>query len=154
MAPVFNALLGSYDDAAKSIILKLLQPKVPVNRQDQELFFSPHMGNVDRRTIKHYEDMSRKLKRALIHGSVHSAIGLLRSCYDYALNDQNGLDGIFKAVNEAFTMPGAQKILDRVSSVNEFRNNYIAHHEKELTDKTLAEEQLKHWVETLTFLRV
>lgn len=154
MAPVFNALLGPYDEAAKAIILKLLQPKVPVNRQDQESFFAPYMNDVDRRTIKHYEDMTKKLKRALIHGSVHSAIGLLRSCYDYALNDDNELDGIFGAIKKEFTMPGAQKILERITEVNNFRNIYIAHHEKELTDRELAEAQLKHWVETLTFLRL
>lgn len=154
MAPVFNTLLGPYDEAAKAIILKLLQPQVPVNRQEQDNFFSPHMGGVDHCTIKHYEDMARKLKRALIHGSVHSAIGLLRSCYDHALNDQSKLDGIFEAVKKSFTMPGAKKILERVSAVNEFRNTYVAHHEKELTDRKVAEENLRIWVETLTLLRV
>ncbi len=154
MAPVFNALLGPYDKAAESIILKLLQPMVPVSRQDQDHFFAPYMGNIDRRTIKHYEDTAKKLKRALIHGNVHSAIGLLRSCFDYALNDDNGLDGVFAAIKKAFTLPGGQKILVRISDVNEFRNTYIAHHEKELTDRKLAEEQLKAWVETLTYLAI
>ncbi len=154
MAPVFNTLLGPYDEAAKAIILKLLQPQVPVNRQEQDNFFSPRMDKVDRLKIKHYEDMARKLKRALIHGSVHSAIGLLRSCYDYALTDDSKIDGIFIVIKEAFTMPGAKNILERVTSVNDFRNTYIAHHEKELTDRKVAEENLKIWVETLTLLRI
>ena len=51
-------------------------------------------------------------------------------------------------------MPGAAKLLARISVVNDFRNTYVAHHEKELTDKALAEEHLKSWVETLAFLRV
>lgn len=154
MAPAFNALLGPYDEVAKAIILKLLRPKVPVNRQDQEYFFAPYMRKVDRRTIKHYEDMTKKLKRALIHGNVYSAIGLLRSCYDYALNDDSELDGIFSAIKEVFTMPSAKKILQHITRVNNFRNTYIAHQEKELTDKKLAEKELKHWVETLTLLRI
>lgn len=154
MAPVFNALLGPYDEAAKSIILKLLQSKVPTNRQDQEHFFSPYMEKIDRRMIEHYKKMSASLKRALIHGSVHSAIGMVRSCYDYALNDSSGLDGVFAAVKQSFTMPGAKNILDRITAVNDFRNTYIAHHEKELTDRKLAEENLKAWVETLTLLKV
>ena len=154
MAPVFNTLLGPYDEAAKAIILKLLQPQVPVNRQEQDNFFSPRMNGIDRLKIKHYEDMARKLKRALIHGSVHSAIGLLRSCYDYALTDDSNLDGVFIAIKKAFIMPGAKNILERIGAVNEFRNTYIAHHEKELTDRELAGQQLRMWVETLTLLKI
>jgi type III restriction enzyme len=63
--------------------------------------------------IEHYKKMAASLKRALIHGSVHSAIGLLRSCYDYALNDNSGLDGIFAAVKQSFSMPGAKNVLGR-----------------------------------------
>lgn len=154
MAPVFNALLGPYDEAAKSIILKLLQPKVPVNRNEQDAFFAPYMDKLDRRMVEHYKKTAANLKRALIHGSVYSAIGLLRSCYDYALNDNNGLDGIFVAIKQTFAMPGAKNILARVTAVNDFRNNYIAHHEKELVDRKLAEEQLKAWVEALTYLKI
>lgn len=154
MAPVFNALLGPYDEAAKNIILKLLQPKVPVTRQDQEYFFSPYMEKVDKRMIEHYRKFAASLKRALIHGSVHSAIGLLCSCYRHALSDDSNLDGVFAAIKQAFTMPGAKNVFDRISNVNDFRNTYIAHHEKELTDRKLAEDNLKLWVETLTLLRI
>lgn len=154
MSPVFNTLLGPYDEASKTIILKLLQSKVPVNRQDQDNFFSPRMNGVDRLKIKHYEDMARKLKRALIHGSVHSAIGLLRSCYDYALTDSSKIDGIFVAIKDVFVMPGAKNVFDRITAVNDFRNTYIAHHEKDLSDRVLTENQLKFWVETLAYLKV
>ena len=44
--------------------------------------------------------------------------------------------------------------IDYVTRVNSFRNTYIAHQEKNLTDKKLAEKELKHWVETLTLLRI
>jgi hypothetical protein len=37
--------------------------------------------------------------------------------------------------------------------VNEFRNNYVAHPENKLSDKALAERNLKHRVETLALLR-
>ena len=98
--------------------------------------------------------MASNLKRGLVYGNPHSVIGLLRSCFDYALNDQNKLDGVFEAVREAFPLPGSRKLLERISAVNKLRNTYIAHAEQELTYKGLAERSLKHWVETLALLRV
>ena len=62
--------------------------------------------------------------------------------------------GVFKAIRESFCLPASRKLLDRLTAVNDFRNTYVAHHEKELNDKTLTERSLKHWVETLVLLRV
>ena len=81
-------------------------------------------------------------------------IGLLRSCFDYALNDNTKLDGVFAAVREAFRIPGSRKLLERITEVNDFRNTHVAHPYKELSDKALVERNLKYWVETLARLRV
>jgi len=153
-APVFSALLGPLDEAAKAIILKLLRDKVPANRHDQDAWFDPYMEHVDRRSRGHYQNVAKNLKRGLVYGNPHSVIGLLRSCFDYALNDNTKLDGVFAAVRETFRLPGSRKLLERVADVNEFRNSYVAHPDKELSDKALAERSLKHWVETLALLRV
>ena len=153
-APVFGPLLGPFDEASKAIILRLLREKVPANRHEQDNWFDPYLDGVDRRSRGHYEKMAGNLKRGLVYGNPHSVIGLLRSCFDYALNDKNKLDGVFEAVQEAFRLPGSRKLLERITAVNDFRNTYVAHHEKELTDKGLAERSLKHWVETLALLRV
>lgn len=151
-APAFNVLLGPFDQAAKSMILGLLQNAVPVERSTQELWFDPRMDDVAKRDLRHYQGMASDLKRALVFGNVHRAIGLLRSCLDFALNDKTKLDGVFFAVREAFKRDGARKLLTQVTSVNDLRNTYIAHHEKDLTDKAMAEQQLRAWVETLGLL--
>lgn len=153
-APAFGALLGPFDDASKAVIVKLLQGKVPPGRADQQSWFEPYMGGVDQRSRPHYERMAKNLKRGLIYGNPHSVIGLLRSCFDHALNDKTKLEGVFKAIRESFRMPGSRKLLDRITEINDFRNGYIAHPEKELIDKALAECSLKNWVETLAALRV
>ena len=153
-APVFSALLGPLDEESKAIILKLLRDKVPANRHEQDNWFAPYLEGVDRRARGHYEKMAGNLKRGLVYGNPHSVIGLLRSCFDYALNDKNKLDGVFEAVRNAFRLPGSRKLLERITAVNDFRNTYVAHPERELTDKALAERNLKHWVETLALLRV
>lgn len=153
-APAFGALLGPFDEASKTVIVKLLQDKVPPGRADQRSWFEPYMGGVDQKERFHYEKMAKNLKRGLLYGNPHSVIGLLRSCFDYALNDKRSLDGVFLAVRESFRLPGSRKLLNRIAAVNDFRNGYIAHPEKELTDKVLAERSLKNWVETLALLRV
>jgi type III restriction enzyme len=151
-APVFNVLLGPFDEAAKAVIVRQLQGKVPPNRQDQDYFFSPYMQGVDKRTQGFLNDVARKLKRALVYGNAHSVIGLLRSCLDLAVNDQPGVDGVFKAVREEFSIPGGANLLERITAVNEFRNTYVAHHEKVLNDKKEARDMLIYWIETLALL--
>jgi type III restriction enzyme len=153
-APAFNALLGPFDEAAKAVILKLLQGKVPAARSDQETWFDPYMGKLDPHLRDRYQKMAKNLKRGLVFGNPHSVIGLLCACFDFALNDKTGLDGVFKAIREAFRLPGSRKLLDRLTAVNDFRNTYVAHHEKELNDKAMTERNLRHWVETLVLLRV
>jgi type III restriction enzyme len=153
-APAFNALLGPFDEAAKALVLKQLQGKMPAARQDQDNWFEPYMGALDPHLRDRFQKMAKNLRRGLVYGSPHSVIGLLCACFDFALNDRGKLDGVFKAVRESFRLPGSRKLLDRLTAVNEFRNTYVAHHEKELNDKALAERSLKQWVETLPLLRI
>ena len=99
-APIFSALLGPLDEASKAVILNLLRDKVPTNRHDQDRFFEPYLEFVDRKKRDHYDKMAKNLKRGLVYGNPHSVIGLLRSCLDYALNDNTKLDGVFVVVRE------------------------------------------------------
>lgn len=153
LAPVFNTLLGTFDEAAKSKIIGGLQPKLPLVRADQELWLSPDLSKVPARTRNGYEKTARYLKRGLIHGSVPSAIGLLRTCLDHALNGPNEPGGVFHAIKTAFGGGTNAALLVRIARVNTFRNTYIAHHESALTDRALAAAELKYWVETLSELR-
>lgn len=151
-SPVFNALLGSFDAACKAVILRQLRDHVPVERAAQQDWFRPDLNQVDSRTRKSYEDAAKKLQRGLVHESFISVIGLLRSCLDIAQRKDEGLAGVFAAVREQFNFPGADTLLKQITAVNDFRNTYVAHGEKELTDKAMAEENLRHWVATLARL--
>lgn len=153
LAPVFTVLLGSVDEAAKTFILKLLQPAFPMNKPDQQRWFEPDFKAAPHRELRHFQNMAASLKRALVYGSVHSAIGLTRSCLDHAVQGTPAIGGVFVAVRQVFAIPGAADHLKRVSDLNDFRNTYVAHHEKALTDRTLAETNLRDWVGTLALLR-
>lgn len=153
LAPVFTVLLGSFDEAAKAFILKRLQPLVPLNRLDQQRWFDPDFSSVPHRELRHFQNMSASLKRALVYGSVHSSIGLTRSCLDHAVQGTPALSGVFAAVRTAFLIPDVDGHLKRISDVNEFRNTYVAHHEKALIERPLTEQNLKAWIDALAALR-
>ncbi|TYR36066.1 restriction endonuclease subunit R [Mesorhizobium microcysteis] len=149
-APVFSALLGPYDEACKTTIVKRLQGNLPTTPVDQRDWFEPYMGDADKKNLKHYENMAKNLKRGLVYGNPHSVIGLLRSCLDFALNDKSKIGGVFEAITAAFRFDGARSFLNEVSAVNDFRNTYVAHTEKELRDAATANSNLKSWVATLS----
>lgn len=105
---------------------------------------------MDKGKLNHLNGMARNLKRGLVYGNPHSVIGLLRSCLDFALNDKTKIDGVFKDLITAFNFEGSQALFTKISAVNEFRNTYVAHSEKELRDAKLAAQNLKSWVVALS----
>jgi type III restriction enzyme len=148
-APVFTPLLGSIDEVAKGFIVRRLQPELPITVDDQKAWFTPYMGSVDRKTEDYYRKLAQNLKRTLVFNNGLSLIGLLRSCLDYALNDTTKIGGVFAALCTQFRFQGGRKLLATITRINDFRNTYIAHQEKELTDRNLAEQELKVWIEAL-----
>jgi type III restriction enzyme len=148
-APVFTALLGSMDEVAKGFLVRRLQPEMPATVDDQKAWFSPYLGGVDRKSEDYYRKLAQNLKRTLVFNNGLSLIGLLRSCLDYALNDTTKIGGVFEALQTQLRFQGGRKFLETVTRINDFRNTYIAHQEQELTDKNLAEQELKIWIEAL-----
>lgn len=148
-APVFTALLGSIDEVAKGFLVRRLQPEMPVTVDDQKAWFAPYLGGVDRKSEDYYRKLAQNLKRTLVFNNGLSLIGLLRSCLDYALNDTTKIGGVFEALQTQLRFQGGRKFLETVARINDFRNTYIAHQEQELTDKNLAEQELKIWIEAL-----
>ncbi len=151
-APVFTALLGVVDETAKGLVIQKLTPLMPANMQDQRDWFEPYLGAADRRTVPHYEQMSRNLKKTLVYKNGVSPLGLLRSCMDFALNDKTKLTGVFDAVKAEFRITGGRALLDSVTSINDFRNTRVAHQETPLTDAGEAKRALGVWVDGLNQL--
>jgi type III restriction enzyme len=73
-----------------------------------------------------------------------SPIGLLRWCLQYAGESGGPTDGVFGVVKERFAaLP--PEVHGLVSAINTFRNDYVAHQNKELTDAALARKALGEW---------
>ena len=148
-APVFSALLGSMDEAARGLIIRRLQPGVPATDQEQKAWANPYFSNIDKRDMPRYQQMAQNLKRTLIFNNGISPLGLLRSCLEYALNDNTRIEGVFDAIRNKFKVAGGRDLLAIVTEINDFRNTYVAHQVNELVDPKLAKKQLQKWINGL-----
>ena len=126
---MFTALLGVIDESAKGLLIQKLTPKMPSNAPDQKTWFEPYLASVDKRMVRHYEEVARNLRKTLVYKNGLSPLGLLRSALDYALNDNAKLTGVFEAVKSELRFTGGRDLLDRVTAINEFRNTKVAHQE-------------------------
>jgi len=151
-SPVFTALLGSLDEAARGMIVRRLQPAMPATVPDQKTWFDPYLRDADRRSQPRYEKMAQNLKRTLVFNNGIMPLGLLRDCMEYALNDNTRIDGVFQAVKAKFKVAGGRDMLATLTRIYDFRNTRIAHQEKEITDPKEAEHNLAGWIKGLKAL--
>ncbi len=151
-SPVFNALLGSLDEAARGLVVRRLQPSMPSKVPDQKTWFDPYLRDVDRRLQSHYEKMAQNLKRTLVFNNGIMPLGLLRNCMDYALDDNTKIDGVFQAVKTKFKVAGGREMFATVVRIYDFRNTRVAHQEKEVTDPKEAQQHLVGWIKGLKAL--
>ena len=76
-------------------------------------------------------------------------LGLLSFCLAYGNQEEHPLGGIFTSVRQkfaGFSDPGFQRMIE---DIRDFRNTYVAHQEKDLTDREKAKTVLKIWIEGL-----
>jgi type III restriction enzyme len=146
-APVFTALLGVVDEAAKGMIIRKLQQDLPAKVPDQNAWFTPYLRSVDEKQRLYYENMANNLKRTLVFGNGLSPLGLLRSCLDHALDDSVKIGGVFENVRLRFRSKQAQQLYKTVERMNSFRNTQVVHQQKELNDRQVAQNELKVWIE-------
>lgn len=151
-SPVFTTLLGSLDEAARGLLVRRLQPAMPVTVPDQKVWFDPYLRDADRRSQLRYERMSQNLRRTLVFNSGIMPLGLLRDCMEYALNDNTKIEGVFQAVKTKFKVAGARNLLASIVAIYDFRNTRVAHQEKDVSNHREAEYHLIAWVQGLKAL--
>jgi len=54
--------------------------------------------------------------------------------------------GVFSAINQSFSKFTNTDLLGTVKAISDFRNNYVAHQEKELSDISIAKDGLAKWI--------
>ena len=151
-SPVFTALLGSLDEAARGLIMRRLQPAMPSQVPDQKTWFDPYLRDADRRSQTRYEKTAQNLKRTLVFNNGIMPLGLLRDCMEYALNDNTRIEGVFQTVKAKFKVAGGRDMLAKMTAIYDFRNTRVAHQEKDIMDPKEAERHLIGWIQGLKIL--
>jgi len=147
-APVFTSLLGPLDESAKGLISDLLLPMLPAAPAEQKNFFAPYYEGLNKGTIDWLRMNAKNLEKTLVFKNGLMPIGLLKFCLEYCQGDYN-IGGVFEAVKQYFSKINESDLYDIVKSIYDFRNTYIAHQDKELTDIKTTKEGLAHWVQGL-----
>ena len=145
LAPVFTPLLGPLDEAARGLILRRLQDHVPADRNLQREFFRPEMKDLSTGEANVHRRQASNLERTLIDQNGLMPIGLLRWCLHY-VQTRRRIGGIFEAVRNSFEGISKPQLLAVLDGIYKFRNEYIAHQERELNDANMAKAALQIWV--------
>jgi type III restriction enzyme len=148
LAPVFTPLLGPLDEAARGLILRRLQDQVPSDRRLQKEFFRPELNDLPTGEANYHMKQASNLERTLIDQSGLMPIGLLKWCLGYA-NTRRRIGGVFDVVRKSFKEISNPDLFSVVDSIYQFRNEYIAHQDRELSDSTVARDALKLWTRGL-----
>ena len=144
-APVFTPLLGPIDEAARALIIDRLQDEVPDGRDEQHSFFNPDLVEMSDHDAKFRQRMATNLQRTLVGHNGLMPIGLLIWCLEYTRKSRREIGGVFESVRKEFASLEQTDLLETIESIYDFRNKYIAHQDRELTDLELARTALKEW---------
>ncbi len=147
-APVFTPLLGPLDEASRAVMLKFLGADIPTEREAQQKFFQPDVSHLPKKEAEMCLRRGKDLRRTLVDRNGMSPIGLLRWCLQYAVESKGPTEAVFGVVKQRFVGVPSE-IYKLVSNINTFRNDYVAHQDKELTDSTLARKALEEWASGL-----
>lgn len=151
-SPVFTPLLGSIDEASRGVLKRRLATDVPGAPDERDRWFRPELTGLKAGTVKSLEDLAHNLKKTVVEDAGLSPVGTLRHTLEYACASPHNFGGVFTAVRAHFGNDGGKELFDAIQKVNSFRNTYVAHQVKDLTDVGLAEQNLKTWVKALALL--
>ena len=95
-----------------------------------------------------FKRRSSNLKRTLVDHNGMSPIGLLRECLQFARDSKTSTGPVFDCVSKSF-QADSEETYKLMSRINSFRNTYVAHQKKELTDPAMAKAALGDWANGL-----
>ncbi len=148
-APVFTPLLGPMDEAAKGMILRELKDDVPADGTRQYEFFHPDLTDLPTGEANFHHRQAKNLERTLIDQNGLMPIGLLHWSLDYVRTTRRKVGGIFESVRIRFADVSQTGLPTMIGRIYTFRNEYIAHQDRELSDPELAKQALIQWADGL-----
>ena len=137
------------DEAAKGYIISTLKGAIPDDPNKRQRFFEPDLSVLHPRDESFHKRQAFNLRRTLLENDGIMPIGLLKWCLEYAKSPRVPPGGIFSAIKSKFAGAEKKDILDTIDKIYSFRNEYIAHQEKELDDMNTAKEAIDDWIKGL-----
>ena len=144
-APVFTPLLGPLDEAARGMILRELKDYIPADRSEKYAFFHPDLMDLPTGEANFHKRQSTNLERTLVDQNGLMPIGLLRWCLDYVRTTRRKIEGVFEVVRTRFADVSQSDLYSVIDAIYSFRNEYVAHQDRELSDPELAKQALIQW---------
>ena len=148
-ADAFTSLLGPIDEAAKALLREFLSSAVPTAEPQITSFFAGDLSSLPAEERKSVEWNGLNLRKLLVDGAGAMPIGVLRWALKYAKSPRPALGGIFSTIKERMAAIATREFTGRIIAVSEFRNRYIAHQERELSDVEVAKRGLEEWIAAL-----
>ena len=112
-------------------------------------FFHPDLSNLPAGEANFHRRQAKNLERTLVDKNGLMPIGLLRWILDYAKSTRRKVGGVFDAARIKFADVSQTDLSSAIDSIYTFRNEYIAHQDRELSDTELAGLSLKEWANGL-----
>jgi type III restriction enzyme len=143
-SPVFTPLQGPIDACAQDIVFNRLVDDIPRSERDQRDYFEPHMDATGGRA--RLMDNVKRIQKLLVYNSPIMPTSILRFCLEYAQSPADHARGVFESIRRNFRDLRGKGLLGLLTDVYTFRNTYVAHQDKELTDREEARRALGKWV--------
>ena len=89
------------------------------------------------------------LERTLVDQNGLMPIGLLCWCLNYVRTTRRKVGGVFEVVRARFADVSQTDLFSVIDAIYSFRNEYIAHQDRELSDLELAKKALVQWASGL-----
>lgn len=151
LSPVFTPLQGPIDACSEDIVFNRLVDDIPRKETDQRDYFEPYV-NIPGGRAKHLLDNAKRIQKLLVYNSPIMPTGILKFCLEYADSPADHVRGVFESIRRSFRHLRGTGLLKLLAEVYAFRNTYVAHQDKELTNREEARGALSKWVDLVVRL--
>ncbi len=120
-----------------------------MDRAEQYAFFHPDLADLPTGEANFHQCQAKNMERTLVDQNGLMPIGLLHWSLDYVRTTRRKVGGIFESIRIRFADVSQTDLPTMIGRIYTFRNEYIAHQDRELSDPELAKQALIQWTDGL-----
>jgi len=104
------------------------------------------------RRAKQLLEKAKLIQKLLVYNAPIMPTGILKFCLEYAESPSDHVRGVFESIRLNSRDLRGTGLVKHLAEVYAFRNTYVAHQDKELTDREEARKAPKTWVDLVVRL--